>query len=1356
MQRQRMWCLIVITLIFVTAAFGQNKQQVNPKIWSKVYWQKVAKEKGVVAKPPSPSLFKTVFTGSKINSLRVLVDDSPDVVIPPNASNNSQSENSIFVDPNNPDNVLNSNNSSTWPVTQIFGTSGFTSADGGQTWAGQTGGTGGNNSGDPAAVIDLNGRYYVGYIAADGGQGVAYSTDQGATWTHVQAATGPSGFNDLLDKNHLWVDNSPTSFHSGNLYNTWTRFETGSPNDSEIEVSRSTDGGLTWSAPVAVSSAVNAGSHNQGVNIQTAPNGEVYVVWTIYDAFPANETALGFSKSTDGGVTWSTASRIITNINGIRNTGLGGGKTMRVSSFPSMTVDPDGNIYIVWTNQGVPGVNTGDPDTYVIKSTDGGASWGTPVRVNQDAEGNGKDQWSPWIAADPASGQLVCIYYDSRNFSANDMAETFVAVSRDGGATWEDFKVSDIAWSGDGITGFSANYGGDYIGIDIQDSKAYPVWTDFRSGVPTAVTSPFTLADPEDPNPPSSVSAFSDFNTPTSVALSWTDPITLVNGTLIGPGDFTIEIERDGTPLASVPGGTQSFIDNGTTAQRALIDGQLYSYSLFTKLIANDSTSLSISANAYAGGAPTPAAPTGLACSATETSATLSWTDPATQIDGTTLDDLDSIRVYRDGALVGRAAPGAQSFVDTPPLGFTYTYTVTAVDNESPKNESAASNGVDCFVGSTPNYLVWVGSNAGGSAPASGDSLFQALINNGESAFLSNNLFEFGSDLSTYKAVFVVLGVWNQNHILAANSAEALALETYLQNGGCVYMEGADCYNYDPESASGHNIRTWFGLNDGNDGGADVSGVNGLNDLSTFSFAYSGDNNFMDELVPNGSTTIWQNNANTDISGVFYNGFGTGRAIGVVPEFGGMNSATAQSKQTVQRSNLPKVKGPVVRKSNRDWFVKKAAYYPERKANRPRIEDLLKADDGSVTILANTQTDLLAAYLALFDHGAPTSSFGLTYNSGWNLIGLPLHVADSSYQTLYPDALTGTLFSYNGSYQADTALAMGEGYWLNFGASSAVSMTGVAENAATLTLAQGWNLISPPSCNIDVANISDPGGIIIPGTFFGFNGAYVNADTLEQGLGYWVNTTASGQITLTCVTAALAKGAVYAPNVIAGVDLRENTRLVLQDADGAEQTLYYNIALGEKTDRRSFSLPPVAPHGFDARFAGDMRLSEGDEALIKLQADAFPVTVRVENLSATNGDEYVLEAMIGNEVAATYPLRNGGSIEIANESVNSLRLTKLSAVIPTTFAVDQNYPNPFNPTTEIRYALPEKSDVQIVVYNTLGQKVRSLLSAKQEAGFHTVTWNGANDFGQQVASGIYLYRVTAGRNSAIKKMILLK
>jgi hypothetical protein len=79
--------------------------------------------------------------------------------------------------------------------------------------------------------------------------------------------------------------------------------------------------------------------------------------------------------------------------------------------------------------------------------------------------------------------------------------------------------------------------------------------------------------------------------------------------------------------------------------------------------------------------------------------------------------------------------------------------------------------------------------------------------------------------------------------------------------------------------------------------------------------------------------------------------------------------------------------------------------------------------------------------------------------------------------------------------------------------------------------------------------------------------------------------------------------------------------------------------------------------------------------------------------------------------------------------------------IPKQHALYQNYPNPFNPSTQIRYALKSDAFVTIKIYNTLGEKVRTLVNKKETFGHKSVVWNGLNDYGEQVASGIYIYKL---------------
>lgn len=109
-------------------------------------------------------------------------------------------------------------------------------------------------------------------------------------------------------------------------------------------------------------------------------------------------------------------------------------------------------------------------------------------------------------------------------------------------------------------------------------------------------------------------------------------------------------------------------------------------------------------------------------------------------------------------------------------------------------------------------------------------------------------------------------------------------------------------------------------------------------------------------------------------------------------------------------------------------------------------------------------------------------------------------------------------------------------------------------------------------------------------------------------------------------------------------------------------------------------------------------------------------------------------------------------------SANETPLNKepLASAIPHSYRLFQNYPNPFNPVTRIRFQLPEAGVVQLEVFNTLGQRVRTLLNKSLEAGSYAIDWNATNQQGQVASSGIYIYRLTAPNYQMQKKMLLIR
>ncbi|MFQ5674600.1 MAG: T9SS type A sorting domain-containing protein [bacterium] len=127
------------------------------------------------------------------------------------------------------------------------------------------------------------------------------------------------------------------------------------------------------------------------------------------------------------------------------------------------------------------------------------------------------------------------------------------------------------------------------------------------------------------------------------------------------------------------------------------------------------------------------------------------------------------------------------------------------------------------------------------------------------------------------------------------------------------------------------------------------------------------------------------------------------------------------------------------------------------------------------------------------------------------------------------------------------------------------------------------------------------------------------------------------------------------------------------------------------------------------------------------------------------------------QVTAVYDIGESPPSNEASALVTSVEDNP--SAVPATYALHQNYPNPFNPTTVIRYAIPQfhnNDRVKLEIFNMLGQKVRTLVDEQQSANFYTVEWDGTNDLGRRVTSGLYLYRLQAGSFIQVNKMLFLK
>jgi hypothetical protein len=375
--------------------------------------------------------------------------------------------------------------------------------------------------------------------------------------------------------------------------------------------------------------------------------------------------------------------------------------------------------------------------------------------------------------------------------------------------------------------------------------------------------------------------------------------------------------------------------------------------------------------------------------------------------------------------------------------------------------------------------------------------------------------------------------------------------------------------------------------------------------------------------------------------------------------------------------------------------------------------------------------------------------------SGWDLISNPVvgPVPGDSVRQLFPTSLNNYAFAFSGGYVSQFRLLNGVGYWEKFPSATTVQFNGTALNRVSIPVAAGWNMVGSISTAVDTSTIvSVPAGLRAS-NWFGYAGGYTPVAQLVPGKGYWVKSFAAGEFVLANPPSAakIQNGS----NVLATMN-----SITVTDARGNSQTLYFGADAQKKVPVEMYALPPMPPTGaFDARFetadGGSMVAVHPTDACnltVVVQADAYPITVSWNIGTGT----YALSAT-GTSMSGE------GSVRINNGSQSrfGITLSGASSTLPKEFALDQNYPNPFNPSTSLHYALPVDSRITMDVFNTLGQRVRTLVNDNIAAGYHTIEWNGTGNNGQQLSSGVYFVQMSAlgvnGKSfSDLRKLMLLK
>ncbi len=384
----------------------------------------------------------------------------------------SPEEVSIAINPANPDNIIAGANIRYY----------YWSFDGGKTWGQSQLPT--ITYGDPCVAFGPDGRGYYAHLT-NGWDAITVRTsdDGGRTWSSGVKLRGPSSDSakpgsffrsSLQDKEWLVTDLS-NSAHRGNVYATWTDFTkygSTNPRDSSVIVfARSTDRGDSFEPFVRISDrggdARDDDATVEGAVPAVGPEGEVYVAWSGSDG-------LYFDRSFDGGGTWGV-DKVITATPGGWVIDIPG--VNRCNGLPVTVCDISssvhrGTIYVNWVDS-----RNGDHDVFIVKSTDRGDTWSPPIRVNDDAVGNGREQFFTWAAVDPVTGELAIVFYDRRAY-AGDSTDVYLARSFDGGATFRNECISEAAFFP------TANvFMGDYNGISAYNGRIRPIWTRLHDGL---------------------------------------------------------------------------------------------------------------------------------------------------------------------------------------------------------------------------------------------------------------------------------------------------------------------------------------------------------------------------------------------------------------------------------------------------------------------------------------------------------------------------------------------------------------------------------------------------------------------------------------------------------------------------------------------------------------------------------------------------------------------------------------------------------------------------------------------------------------------------------------------------------
>ncbi|MDX1530976.1 MAG: malectin domain-containing carbohydrate-binding protein, partial [Rhodothermales bacterium] len=386
-----------------------------------------------------------------------------------------------------------------------------------------------------------------------------------------------------------------------------------------------------------------------------------------------------------------------------------------------------------------------------------------------------------------------------------------------------------------------------------------------------------------------------------------------------------------------------------------------------------------------------------------------------------------------------------------------------------------------------------------------------------------------------------------------------------------------------------------------------------------------------------------------------------------------------------------------------------------------------------------------------------TVTYDLFAAPTWNLLSVPVNPEDGTPSAVFPTQ-QGPFWAYDpdvGYVQVSllpNGLEAGFGFWGQFNASGQQDVTGTEVMDLTLPLQEGWNLVGVGNGPVPFSGITDDvdgGDALDTGNVWYFDPTmqtYVRvagpSGQFEKQRGYWVYLSQDATVTFPVVLAraggpALAAAARADSDAEAPTDEPERgVRLTVRDAAGRTQVLFLAASLREGVPSNRYFMPPTPPGGaFDARMAGDVRLTENTESQVAVQTGYYPVEVLVEHVGAVEDEyQYVIEELgSGN----TQRVGAGNSVTITDPRVAGF-LVRQTDALPEAFALVGAYPNPFTTTATLAFDLPDDAAVEVEVYDLLGRRVWSQKADVEAGSARTVRIDGT-----RLAPGSYFYRLSA-------------